>query len=833
MGFDTKNKATSQQPPYPLRNDSPHFRKISRYIGSLSLVLIAVSVAYYFCPGHLLARAAVAAGHTAHGQHLRASDPVCPQADALVPGVNHDLWLTLGEALSTQGFQDRAVYAISGAVKIKGESFGDMGPVGNDSRWEVHAAMHDYLVRAFPLINKFLKREIVNTYGLLYTWEGSDPSLKPLLMLAHMDTVPVDEDTLGAWTHPPWSGDFDGTYIWGRGSADDKSGMIGTMLAIEMLIGRRFSPTRTVILAFGFDEEIGGVQGAGHISPVLQQRYGPNSFAAILDEGGSFGEEYGSIFASPGIAEKGSMNVRMEITGAGGHSSVPPAHTSIGKLAAAIVKLEDNPFEAHLLRESVIYRRLLCLAQYGADMDPMLRQKIKDSMTSDQSLLELEKILFSGAPIVKTLVSTTQSVNVIQGGFAPNALPDRASAIVNHRIDSLSSSAAVKARDTYTLVDVAQRFNLNYNPFGAQNYHSAAFTGNFSLVATTLLEPSPISPTDGVAYHILSGSIIAAYNAYNWTNSTHSKGEGDDTIFVTPALPSGNTDTRFYWNLSSNIYRYSHDNFGSPDHPLGGGVHSVNERKYSSPFSMLILTHVPSQTPMNDTKEPIPRTTSPNELDPEVEGLPDYAVSNASHSRPPQYSLHTRPSHALVYTFTDWASDSMLLMPPRPSPSPSSSRLTIPQPVYHISVSLNLNPFLPISYTTTIRHGGDAQGPFVGSFEMSLSQMRAIVTIGDITTRLSRILSSVNGSLRHWTWNCGNVHLRWDCRNVLDDGSPMCICYAHDSVSTQLASFVPPPINASPPLPAATLTVFPEGHDCFDHILISALIVERKRTLDY
>ncbi|KDQ31672.1 hypothetical protein PLEOSDRAFT_153892 [Pleurotus ostreatus PC15] len=236
---------------------------------------------------------------------------------------------------------------------------------------------------------------------------------------------------------------------------------------------------------------------------------------------------------------------------------------------------------------------------------------------------------------------------------------------------------------------------------------------------------------------------------------------------------------------------------------------------------------------MNDRKEPIPRTTSPNELDPEVEGLPDYAVSNASHSRPPQYSLHTRPSHALVYTFTDWASDSLLLMPPRPPSSPSSSRLTIPHPVYHISVSLNLNPFLPISYTTTIRHGGDAQGPFVGSFEMSLSQMRAIVTIGDITTRLSRILSSVNGSLRHWTWDCGNVHLRWDCRNVLDDGSPMCICYAHDSVSTQLASFVPPPINASPPLPAATLTVFPEGHDCFDHILISALIVERKRTLDY
>ncbi|KAF7425950.1 hypothetical protein PC9H_008312 [Pleurotus ostreatus] len=555
MGFISRDKATSLRPSYAFTGNPSRFRKYSRYISCLLFVLIAPSIA----------------------------------ADALVPGVNHDLWLTLGDALSTPLFQARAVRLVSGAVQIKGESFIDMGPVGNDSRWEVHAAMHTYLTRAFPLINKFLTREVVNTYGLLYTWNGSDPSLKPLLMLAHIDTVPVDDSTLGAWTHPPWSGAFDGTYIWGRGSADDKSGTIGTMLAIEMLLERRFFPTRTIVLAFGFDEEIGGAQGAGHISPVLQQRYGPNSFAAILDEGGSFGEEYGSIFASPGVAEKGSMNVRMEITGAGGHSSVPPAHTSIGKLAAAIVKLENNPFEAHLLRESVIYRRLLCLAKYGADMDPMLRQNIKDSMTSDQSLLELERILFNAAPIVKTLVSTTQSVNVIQGGFAPNGLPEQVFAIVNHRIDSLSSSAAVKARDTSILEEVARRFNLNYNPFGIANYHSAAFTGNFSLVATTLLEPSPISPTEGVgagAYHVLSGSIIAAYNAYNWTNSGRSK--KDNTIFVTPALPSGNTDTRFYWNLSSNIYRYNHDNFGSPEHPLGGGVHSVNERLHVRVFLEMV-----------------------------------------------------------------------------------------------------------------------------------------------------------------------------------------------------------------------------------------------------
>lgn len=68
--------------------------------------------------------------------------------------------------------------------------------------------------------------------------------------------------------------------------------------------------------------------------------------------------------------------------------------------------------------------------------------------------------------------------------------------------------------------------------------------------------------------------------------------------------------------------------------------------------------------------------------------------------------------------------------------------------------------------------------------------------------------------------------------------SPFCAASAahgrsqcSDYEGSQLASFVPPPIDASPPLPEATLTVFPSGHEYFDHILISALIVERKMTL--
>lgn len=54
-----------------------------------------------------------------------------------------------------------------------------------------------------------------------------------------------------------------------------------------------------------------------------------------------------------------------------------------------------------------------------------------------------------------------------------------------------------------------------------------------------------------------------------------------------------------------------------------------------------------------------------------------------------------------------------------------------------------------------------------------------------------------------------------------------------DADRHQLASLVTPPLDASPPLPNATLTVFPDGHrhPLFDHIVLSSLVIERKLQL--
>jgi Gly-Xaa carboxypeptidase len=126
----------------------------------------------------------------------------------------------------------------------------------------------------------------VNTYALLYEWTGTNSSLKPLLLAAHQDVVPVDPKTVDEWTHPPYSAHFDGKYIWGRGTSDDKSGLVGILTAIETLVEKGFKPERTVVLAFGFDEEISGPHGAKQLGIKMEEVYGEGAFAFIVDEGG-------------------------------------------------------------------------------------------------------------------------------------------------------------------------------------------------------------------------------------------------------------------------------------------------------------------------------------------------------------------------------------------------------------------------------------------------------------------------------------------------------------------------------------------------------------------
>ncbi|KAJ7636725.1 carboxypeptidase S [Roridomyces roridus] len=503
---------------------------------------------------------------------------VCPQSDTLVPEKNSALWTELTQLQATDDFLGRAVAQLSAAVQIPTETFDSMGPVGEDPRWVTRGPFVDHLVAAFPLVHAAMDLQKVNTYGLVYTWQGSDASLKPLLLMGHYDVVPVAPLSVDEWTHPAYSGHFDGEFIWGRGCADDKSGVIGILTTIELLLENDFKPTRTIVLSFGFDEEAGGFHGAGHLGPALLERFGPDSFAMIVDEGAGFVETYGAIFATPGVAEKGYTDISVEVQSPGGHSSIPPEHTSIGILAALIVQLEANPPPAHLVPGTTLFEMAQCLAAHAPDLPVDLKRVLLRAGHSEKARKEAERMLFSSDPAFRALAGTTQAVDVISGGVKSNALPEQAVAIVNHRIATQSSVNETLKRNTDLLRDLAiERFNLSVIAHGEQlTPASAASAGTLILSTPRTLEPAPITPSDAPPFKLLAGTIRAAIRA------SSDKIAGDSPVYVAPGMMSGNTDTRYTWALSRHIFRYGHGSGGM------GGIHTVNEHIRATDFVGMI-----------------------------------------------------------------------------------------------------------------------------------------------------------------------------------------------------------------------------------------------------
>jgi carboxypeptidase PM20D1 len=110
-------------------------------------------------------------------------------------------------------------------------------------------AFRGWLAASYPRLHATLARQPIAQHSLLYTWQGSDPDLAPLLLLAHQDVVPVVD--AARWTHPPFGGVIADGFVWGRGAIDDKASLVAICEAVEHLLAAGFAPTRTLLLAFG------------------------------------------------------------------------------------------------------------------------------------------------------------------------------------------------------------------------------------------------------------------------------------------------------------------------------------------------------------------------------------------------------------------------------------------------------------------------------------------------------------------------------------------------------------------------------------------------------
>ncbi|KAJ8474417.1 hypothetical protein ONZ51_g7230 [Trametes cubensis] len=499
------------------------------------------------------------------------SSAICPQTTALAPVKNSGYLGTLEAEYATEEFRLQAYESLGGAIRVPTIAYDDLAPPGQDERWEIFEDLHAYLEQRFPLVHQNLNKTHVNKFALVYHWQGSDDSLKPTLLTAHQDVVPVEPLTVDEWHHPPFSGYYDGEYIWGRGSCDDKPGLIGTFTAVEELLRIGFKPTRSVVLAYGIDEERGGISGATAIRDYLLATYGENAFSILVDEGGGYRVTDDVIMSTPGVAEKGKFDVRFEISAPGGHSSVPPEHTSIGMLAHVIKQLEDNPHVAHLNRSGIYYNLLQCQAAHDPGLSPRLRELIQRSLKSHLALSALEAELAKSDRLFGALAGTTQAADVIRGGVKTNALPEHAEVIVNHRIDIHSSVGALKKRITAVVQPVAARLGLDLDAFGETVVSNAGQESAGQLKISdafgTALEPAPITPMgDSGPFKLLSGTIIGVLGASNRTGY-------DKKTFIAPGMSTGNTDTKHYWKLTKHIFRYGHINSADSFN----GAHTVNE----------------------------------------------------------------------------------------------------------------------------------------------------------------------------------------------------------------------------------------------------------------
>ncbi|OAG35252.1 hypothetical protein AYO21_10588 [Fonsecaea monophora] len=381
--------------------------------------------------------------------------------------------------------------------------------------------------------------------------------------------VPAGESTSEEWTYPPYSGHYDGEYIWGRGSEDDKSNLIAMLTAIDCLLACDFVPDRTVIVSVGFDEEGGAEQsyGARCLAETLLERYGKDGIELIFDEGiAGIENRFGTDFALPATAEKGYIDVTVTVNVPGGHSSTPPDHTAIGFLAQIIRLIEDHPFQSQLVRNNPTLTYLRQAALYSKQMPEDLREAILGAQSSKRLLEYMDSDRERRA-----MIRTSTAVDVIQGGDKVNSLPENASVLVNHRIAIQDSVQAVKSHYIDLLAPWAQERGFKLYAFGKKAQfennnvtrpgNNTADCGDLTLSAHYELESSPVSCAEDARFRLLAGTIKGVF--------------GNDVI-VAPELLTGNTDTRYYWDLSPQIYRMSP--WRASHDPRGTRMHTVDER---------------------------------------------------------------------------------------------------------------------------------------------------------------------------------------------------------------------------------------------------------------
>ena len=349
------------------------------------------------------------------------------------------------------------------------------------------------LEELYPAVHDALERERITDLGLLYRWRGATEALDPLVLMAHFDVVPVDASD--AWSFPPFEGRIADGFVYGRGALDDKGPLLVILEAVEALLHDGFAPERDIYLSFGGNEETFG-EAARTIAETFRER--AITPWLVLDEGGAVVEAplpfVRGQAAMVGVAEKGSMTVRLSARGDGGHASAPPSLTAVARIARAVGRVGPTAFPART-PEGVSRMLQLFSARSRGGARLLYRLLARCPRLTARVFARL-----GGEPAA--MVRTTIAPTMLSGGTAANVLPSQASATINLRVALGESVSGTAARIRRRIAD--RRVSVEVLDGEEPSPESSATSAQFAAIADALRASHPAA--EAVPYIVMAAT---------------------------------------------------------------------------------------------------------------------------------------------------------------------------------------------------------------------------------------------------------------------------------------------------------------------------------------
>jgi carboxypeptidase PM20D1 len=314
----------------------------------------------------------------------------------------------------------RPVTALQTLVRIPTVSHPDPGRV-DAAAFERFGAE---LARLYPRVHA-LEHVAIARHGLLVRWPGRSAE-RPVVLMAHLDVVPVSDDGAG-WSHPAFGGDLVDDAVWGRGTLDDKGQLVAVCDAVESLLERGFVPAYDVWLSFGCTEEVAGEGASAAVAELTARGVRP---WFVLDEGGAVAHDAFPGVSAPigviGVSEKGTTSVELRVEGRGGHASTPARRGPTARIARAITRLEASSMPSRLPEPTI---------ELFARMAPHAPLPLRALMSQAGRLAPvLARALVLAGPESAAMTRTTFAVTTLSGSPALNVVAQTARAGVNIRV---------------------------------------------------------------------------------------------------------------------------------------------------------------------------------------------------------------------------------------------------------------------------------------------------------------------------------------------------------------------------------------------------------------